>query len=105
MSRLTDELERLHDLHQMGGLTDEEFSRAKARLIESIGAPQAKHPFAALRRRRSDAWLAGLCAGLTNYTGMPVALLRSGFALLTLAGGLGVLLYTVLALLIPIEES
>ncbi|MGQ9505278.1 MAG: DUF4870 domain-containing protein [Thermogutta sp.] len=31
---LSEELERLHQLHQAGGLTDEEFATAKARLLQ-----------------------------------------------------------------------
>lgn len=31
---LSEELERLHQLHQAGGLTDEEFAAAKARLLQ-----------------------------------------------------------------------
>ena len=31
---LVDELRKLHELHQAGALTDQEFERAKARLLE-----------------------------------------------------------------------
>ncbi len=98
---LVDDLERLRHLRDSGALSDAEYQAAKRKLIE----PTAQHPLATLRRCREGAWLAGLCSGLQTYTGMPTAVLRLGFGLLTLAGGLGLLLYTVMSLLIPIKES
>jgi hypothetical protein len=38
---LSDELTKLQDLHQRGALTDEEFSRAKDRLLDESAAPTA----------------------------------------------------------------
>ncbi len=38
---LSDELDKLQDLHQRGALTDAEFARAKARLLDESAAPGA----------------------------------------------------------------
>ena len=60
---LSEELTKLQDLHQRGALTDEEFTRAKARLLGSTSptgndAPlQALSSLNALRRSRSDRWM------------------------------------------------
>jgi hypothetical protein len=54
---LSDELNKLEDLRQRGVLTDEEFSRAKTRLLdEPCGLANAPlvAGFNALRRSRSD---------------------------------------------------
>jgi len=52
---LSEELERLHRLHQAGGLTDEEFAAAKARLLKGEPQPESSSlgPFR-LRDRLQD---------------------------------------------------
>lgn len=39
---VSDELQRLQQLHQSGALTDEEFAHAKARLLNSSGTPEPR---------------------------------------------------------------
>ena len=56
-----------------------------------------------LHRPDEGRWLAGVAAGLSQRFGIPVWILRIAFALLCLAGGLGVLLYVAGWLLIPGE--
>ena len=63
-----------------------------------------------LSRSRSDRWLAGVCGGLANYLGIDPSIVRIFFAMLTLANGLGLLIYIVMAIVVPkspegIEES
>ncbi len=61
---LADELARLDELRAKGVLTDEEFQRAKSRLLGSAG-PAGSTPDAVNRFRRSEAdkWIGGVCGG------------------------------------------
>ncbi len=82
-----DDLNKLGDLHQRGVLTDEEFARAKTRILnsEAAGAPRsaqfdnALHSF---RRSRDDRWLGGVCGGLGQLTEVPSWLWRLVFVAL-----------------------
>jgi phage shock protein PspC (stress-responsive transcriptional regulator) len=46
-----------------------------------------------LSRRREGRIVAGVCAGLADYFGVDVTLIRLAFAVLTIFGGFGALLY------------
>lgn len=101
---MSDELNRLHELHQRGGLSDDEFARAKARLLgESADAspPPAMQAINRLRRSGTDRWLAGVCGGLAVTTGVESWVWRLVFALLLLWGGVGLLVYVLLWLFVP----
>ncbi|MFM8898603.1 MAG: PspC domain-containing protein [Burkholderiales bacterium] len=106
---LTEELNKLHELHQRGGLSDEEFVRAKARLLNSTiptgndASLQAVTSLNALRRSRSDRWVAGVCGGISAATGMESWLARLLFSVLLLFGGAGLLLYLLLWVFVPNE--
>ncbi|HEX2313706.1 MAG TPA: PspC domain-containing protein, partial [Thermomonospora sp.] len=54
-----------------------------------------------LERPREGRILAGVCVGLGRYTRVDPVVLRVGFAVLTLAGGPGILVYLAAYLLIP----
>jgi len=56
-----------------------------------------------LERKRSDRWLAGVCVGLADYTGIDVSLIRVIFAVLTLFGGVGAIAYLIAWALVPEE--
>ena len=51
--------------------------------------------------RSDDRWLGGVAAGLAQRLGIDPALIRSAFLLLTLAGGLGLILYGLAWILLP----
>jgi phage shock protein PspC (stress-responsive transcriptional regulator) len=53
------------------------------------------------RRSQDDRMLAGVCGGLGAYLGVDPVLLRVGFAVLTIFGGLGAVAYAALWLLLP----
>lgn len=55
------------------------------------------------RRSQQDRMLAGVCGGVGSYLGVDPVLLRVGFALLTIFGGLGAVAYVALWLLLPEE--
>lgn len=54
-----------------------------------------------LRRSRRDSTLFGVCGGLGEYFDLDSTLVRLAFALVTLVGGTGILVYVVLAIVIP----
>ena len=55
-----------------------------------------------LYRSRRDRMVRGVCAGLAEYLGLPVPLVRAAFVLLSLPGVIhGIVLYVLLAFLIP----
>ena len=107
---MSDELTRLQELHQRGALTDEEFSRAKARVLEgasaSAGTALATPALAAinaLRRSRADRWIAGVCRGIARATAVESWVWRLLFAVLLLCGGAGVVVYVLLWIFVPSE--
>lgn len=112
----SDELAKLADLHQRGSLTDEEFARAKARLLDGKAAAGGAAPSArpaapaadalhALHRSRDDRWLGGVCGGIARVTGLPSWVWRLLFILMLLCAGTGVLLYVLLWIFVPAEPA
>ena len=106
---LSDELAKLQDLHQRGALTDDEFLRAKARVLEgaasSTEAPSAGAIAAinATRRSASDRWIAGVCGGIARTTGVESWVWRLLFVLLLLCGGTGLVIYVLMWIFVPSE--
>lgn len=102
---LSDELRNLEELRGRGALTDEEFARAKTRLLgpeaaTSGGPVSAVNRF---RRSRSDRWIGGVCGGMARITGLESWAWRLLFAVLFLFGGAGLLLYVLLWIFVPAE--
>ena len=58
-----------------------------------------------LYRSRTDKKICGVCAGLANYLGMDVSIIRLVVVLLVLFAGGGLLAYIIAALIIPEEPS
>ncbi len=58
-------------------------------------------PVKKLYRSSTDKIIAGVCGGLAEYFDVDSTLVRIIFVLLALADGLGVILYVILALIIP----
>jgi phage shock protein C len=100
---LSDELNKLAALRERGQLTDEEFTRAKARLLDQGAGPSAifTPTLNGLRRSRSDRWIAGVCGGLARTTGLESWVWRLIFTALLLCGGIGLLVYLLLAIFVP----
>jgi len=57
-----------------------------------------------LYRSRKDRKLAGVCGGLAEYFGVDATLIRLIFVLATFAGGPGLVVYIILAIIMPEEE-
>jgi phage shock protein C len=101
---LSDELEKLQSLRERGVLSDDEFARAKERLLDTGPPPiAAAERLNALRRSREDRWLAGVCGGLADATGVESWLWRLAFTLLLFAGGAGAVVYALFWIFVPVE--
>jgi phage shock protein PspC (stress-responsive transcriptional regulator) len=103
---LAEELSKLTELRAKGGLTEEEFVRAKERVL-STEQLRSSDPLVstvnAFRRSRTDRWLGGVCGGLARLTGAEVWIWRLLFTVLFICGGVGLVLYLLLWIFVPIE--
>ena len=106
-----EELSKLADLHARGVLSDEEFAKAKARLLGGHapggtgGGASAPNLGAVngLRRARVDRWVGGVYGGIARVTGLDSWVWRLIFTVLFLAFGSGILLYLLLWIFVPEE--
>jgi phage shock protein PspC (stress-responsive transcriptional regulator) len=103
---LGDELSKLAELRSSGSLTEEEFARAKERLLNSAQARSNDPVVSAVnsfRRSRTDRWFGGVCGGMARSTGMEAWVWRLIFTVLFVCAGAGLLLYVLLWLFVPSE--
>ena len=103
---LGDELSKLAELRSSGSLTEEEFMRAKERLLNSEQARSSDPVVSAVnsfRRSRTDRWFGGVCGGMARSTGMEAWIWRLIFTALFVCAGAGLLLYLLLWLFVPSE--
>ena len=103
----SDELGKLGDLHQRGILSDEEFARAKSRVLSGMPSGRTSPPVSALnqlRRSLSDRWLGGVCGGIAQVTGVPSWVWRLIFTFGLVFAGSGLALYILLWILVPQEQ-
>ncbi len=101
---IAEDLTRIEELRNRGSLTDDEFNRAKARILGSP-TPAGLNVTAlnGFRRSTTDRWVGGLCGGLGAATGMASWLWRLLFTLLFLVGGTGLLIYIIFWVFVPSE--
>lgn len=108
---ISDELQKLHTLREQGALNEEEFIAAKKRVLEGSGAcaksgvsrpPSALHQ---LTRSTSDRWIGGVCGGLAAMTNIPIWSWRLLFVLALLLHGLGLVMYLLLWVFVPLEST
>jgi phage shock protein PspC (stress-responsive transcriptional regulator) len=107
---LSDELSKLGELRASGALTEEEFTRAKERLLNASGAAagvRTEEPAVAavnaFRRSRTDRVLGGVCGGMARATGVESWVWRLLFAVLFIFAGAGLLVYVLLWIFVPSE--
>ena len=104
---VTDELERLQALRERGAISEEEFARAKAKVLEHPGQTTSFHPHASflhrLTRSSTDRVIGGVCGGLGKKTDLPPWAWRVIFCLVSLYFGAGVLFYVLLWIFLPLE--
>ena len=60
---------------------------------------------ARLHRSATDRMCFGVCGGIAEYVAVDPALVRVAFVVATLWGGIGLLLYIVLAVILPVDEN
>ncbi len=58
-----------------------------------------------LHRSASDKICCGVCGGLADYMAVDPSLVRVAFVVATLWGGIGLLLYIVLAIILPLDDD
>ena len=100
---VAEEIKRLHELHQAGALSDEEFASAKARLLNNEASP-VSNDMTRLRRSRTDRWLGGVCGGLARITGVDSWIWRLLFVMFVLTFGFGLAIYILLWIFVPEDE-
>ncbi|QNA89809.1 PspC domain-containing protein [Massilia sp. Dwa41.01b] len=124
---ISDEIRRLHELHQAGALSDAEFEQAKAKVLAgaapnervNLGKGTAysgsgsgfesasrnvETQLRALRRSRRDRWLGGVCGGLHGVMGIEAWVWRLVFCVFALiTSGFGLLVYLLMWIFVPEE--
>jgi phage shock protein C len=109
---ISDEIKRLHELHQAGALSAAEFEQAKAKLLNasvdlnkpsSGGGTDLGAELSRLRRSRNDRWLGGVCGGLAKASGVESWIWRLVFVLSVVCAGFGVLIYLLMWIFVPEE--
>lgn len=99
-----DEIAKLHELLSKGAISQEEFDRAKARLLETPSTGGASLAVNRLRLSDSDRWIAGVCGGIARVTGVESFVWRLIFVLGMFLGGFTLLLYLLLWIFVPRDE-
>jgi phage shock protein PspC (stress-responsive transcriptional regulator) len=108
---IAEELERLRALHERGAISDEEFVRAKAKVLDDPasalgGSARSASPrgfLHSLARSRHDRVIGGVCGGLGAHTDLPAWAWRVIFSLTLLYFGAGLLIYILLWIFLPQE--
>ena len=93
------EIAKLHDLLARGAITPDEFERQKAKLL----AEPAEHDWAINRLRLSndDKWIAGVCGGIAEETGVESWIWRLIMVAGLFAGGATLVVYLLLWIFVP----
>ena len=106
---ISDELERLQALRERGALSEEEYARAKAQVLQGapVSSGPAGHPsfLHRLARSRTDRVIGGVCGGLGKHTDLPPWAWRLIFVLVSLYFGAGLLFYILLWIFLPLEPA
>jgi phage shock protein C len=103
---IAEELERLQALRERGTISDEEFARAKAKVLDesaSSRGPGHRSFLQQLARSRTDRLIGGVCGGLGHSTDLPSWAWRVIFCLTLLYFGAGLLIYILLWIFLPEE--
>ncbi|TFW20031.1 PspC domain-containing protein [Duganella callida] len=100
---VSEEIKRLHELHQAGALSDDEFAAAKARLLNGDLPGAGSGDISRLRRSRTDRWLGGVCGGLAQISGVESWIWRLLFVMFVITFGFGLAIYILLWIFVPEE--
>jgi|SRR5579862_3614495 len=106
---ISEELERLQSLRDRGALSEDEYARAKAQVLQGTQAsgssPSHTSFLHRLARSRTDRMIGGVCGGLGKHTNLPAWTWRLLFCLISLYFGAGLLLYLLLWIFLPLEPA
>lgn len=76
--------------------------RGKAEVID-VELDEPEHE-GKIRRSRSDRMIAGVCAGLAGYLKWDVSVIRLIFVIMSISGGVGIILYLFFWFIFPEEQ-
>jgi phage shock protein PspC (stress-responsive transcriptional regulator) len=107
-----DQLERLAALRDKGAITDAEYERAKARVLDPQAAPVPPEPglpvrsrSPLLRRSLTDRWLGGVCGGIGRITQSETWIWRLLFTAGLVFGGITAVIYVLLWIFVPADDT
>jgi len=106
---MADQFQKLQALREQGVLTEEEFVLAKKRVLdgactkETPRQTQSPSALSDFRLSTSDKWIGGICGGLAVQSGIPSWAWRIFFILTALLHGIGVLVYILLWIFVPVQ--
>ncbi|MDR2413379.1 MAG: PspC domain-containing protein, partial [Odoribacteraceae bacterium] len=81
--------------------TVEDFAGNAAGARSDAGEARQERSFKRIYRDTDNRYVGGVCAGIAHWTGIHATVIRLFFVLMTLLGGISVLLYLVLYIIIP----
>lgn len=84
-------------MSRVGRTCDDRCMSASARVTETDEPPLRR-----LYRSADGRWLGGVARGLAGHLGLPVVWVRTAFAVLAMADGLGAVLYAVFWIVVPL---
>ena len=108
---LADQLQKLQTLREQGVLTEDEFILAKKRVLDEPASqtPQQQAQSNAFlnqfRLSTTDKWIGGICGGLATLTSVPAWTWRILFLLTALLHGIGLLVYILLWIFVPVQAT
>ncbi len=106
---MADQIQKLQALREQGVLTEEEFVLAKKRVLDSTSSQvpprqmQSPSSLNDYRLSTTDKWIGGICGGLAVQSGIPSWSWRILFVLTALLHGIGVLVYILLWIFVPVQ--
>lgn len=106
---LADQLQKLQTLREQGVLTEDEFILAKKRVLDEPALQttqqqaQSNTLLNQFRLSTTDKWIGGICGGLATLTSVPAWTWRILFLLTALLHGIGVLVYILLWIFVPVQ--
>ena len=108
---LADQLQKLQTLREQGVLTEDEFILAKKRVLDGTAThanqeraqAQSNSMLNQFRLSTTDKWIGGICGGLSTLTSVPAWSWRILFLLTALLHGIGVLVYILLWIFVPVQ--
>jgi phage shock protein PspC (stress-responsive transcriptional regulator) len=101
---VADEIAKLHELLARGAISQAEYERAKARMLDTAPGPGAGLAINRLRRSLADRWVGGVCGGIARLTGVEAWIWRMMFVLGLVFGGFTLFAYAVLWIFVPNED-